>query len=229
MSENDLARNIEKISAEVKESGVTLCAVIKNRTNEEIAFALEHGIKTVGENRVQELLYHYDTLKSHNADVHFIGKLQTNKVKYIVDKVSVIESLDSVKLASEIEKQAAKLEKKIDVLIEVNIGREEQKSGVLPEDLPAFIDEISRFGHLCPRGLMTVAPKCENISDYDVYFEQMRVLTRDVFGARFANAGRPVLSMGMSGNYAEAIKFGSTEVRIGTGLFGERPKNVQIP
>ena len=224
MDKEFIKSNIEKASAEASAHGAALCAVIKTRSNEEIDFALgECGVRVVGENRVQELLAHYPTLKKHNAEIHFIGHLQKNKVKYIADKVDMVESLDSVALAEEIEKQFSKVGRRVDALVEINIGREEQKSGILPDELGAFLDELGRFEHINVRGLMTVAPKCENVSDYDKYFAATKELFDGVFIKKRPDVPAPVLSMGMSESYPSALKFGTTEIRLGTKIFGKRP------
>lgn len=224
MDKEFIKSNIEKASAEASAHGAALCAVIKTRSNEEIDFALgECSVHVVGENRVQELLDHYPTLKKHNAEIHFIGHLQKNKVKYLADKVDMIESLDSVALAEEIERQFSKVLRRVDALIEINIGREEQKSGILPEQLDAFLDELGRFEHINVRGLMTVAPKCENVSEYDLYFAATKKLFDGVFMKKRPGIISPVLSMGMSESYPSALKFGTTEIRLGTKIFGKRP------
>ena len=224
MDEKFISDNILSVRHIADEHGAALCAVIKNRSNDEIDFALRKcGVKIVGENRVQELLAHYDTLKAAGADIHFIGHLQKNKVKYIADKVSIIESLDSISLAAEIERQMEKIDGKMDVLIEVNIGEEPQKSGVYPSELGDFLDELKSFHRIVPRGLMTVAPKCENAGDVDKYFKAMRTFFDDVFMKKFPDAPSPVLSMGMSGDFEAALDAGATEIRLGTKIFGERP------
>ena len=179
------------------------------------------GLCAVGENRVQELISHYGAVKAAGAELHFIGHLQKNKVKYIADKVDLIESLDSEPLAAEIEKYAARIGKTIDCLIEVNIGREMQKSGIMPNELESFISSLEQFSHINVRGLMTVAPKCEDERGYDVYFSEMAELFSRFKKIRPDVRGQ-ILSMGMSGNYERALLFGSTEIRVGTGIFGER-------
>jgi len=224
MDKQHIKSKIEEASACAREHGAKLCAVIKNRTLEEINYAVnECGVELVGENRVQELLSHYELLSKSNVKIHFIGKLQTNKVKYIADKVDMIESVDSVKLCEEIEKRMSKLGKKVDILIEINIGEEEQKSGILPSRLESFIDEIKGFESIVPRGLMTVAPICTSLDDYDAYFKKTKELLDGVFMKKLPSTKDPILSMGMSSNYKRALSFGSTEVRIGTGIFGPRP------
>ena len=202
---------------------VSLMAAIKTRSDSEIRKAYECGVRYFGENRVQELLSHYECVRSlDGAKLHMIGTLQTNKVKYIIDKVDMIESLSGMNLAKEIDKRAEKHGIKMPVLVEVNIGREPQKDGVLPEDLPEFLNGIAQFKNIIPRGLMTIAPVCENNESYAPYFAEMVRLRDEVFAVRFPSEEKPLLSMGMSGNFAEAVKFGSNFVRIGTGIFGPR-------
>lgn len=219
---------IEKNISAIKETlapypKAHLMAAIKTRSDEEVRKAYECGVRYFGENRVQELLAHYECVRSlPGAKLHMIGTLQSNKVKYIVDKVDMIESLDSVSLAREINKRAEKCGVKMPVLIEVNIGREEQKGGVMPEELGDFLDEISAFPCVLPKGLMTIAPVCEREEDYAVYFREMVRLRDEVFAAHVCTQEAPLLSMGMSGNYAEALRYGSDFVRIGTGIFGPR-------
>ena len=223
MDKELIRSNIASAAADAAAHGAVLCAVIKTRSDEEVDFAVrECGVRVVGENRVQELLAHYPTLVAAGADIHFIGHLQKNKVKYIVGKISTIESLDSTSLAEEIEKQAAKIGRTVDALIEINIGREEQKSGIMPEELGAFLDELDRFEHINVRGLMTVAPKCENVSDYGKYFAATKALLDEVFKSKRPDVKNPVLSMGMSESYRIALKHGSTEIRLGTAIFGKR-------
>jgi pyridoxal phosphate enzyme (YggS family) len=202
---------------------VSLMAAIKTRSDSEIRKAYECGVRYFGENRVQELLSHYECVRSlDGAKLHMIGTLQTNKVKYIIDKVDMIESLSGMNLAKEIDKRAEKHGLKMPVLVEVNIGREPQKDGVLPEDLPEFLNGIAQFKNIIPRGLMTIAPVCENNESYAPYFAEMVRLRDEVFAVRFPSEEKPLLSMGMSANFAEAVKFGSNFVRIGTGIFGPR-------
>lgn len=223
MDKEFIKSNISAAAAEAAAHGATLCAVIKTRTNEEIDFAVrECGVRVVGENRVQELLEHYPTLDAAGAEIHFIGHLQKNKVKYVVGKISMIESLDSVPLAEELEKHLARTGITLDALVEINIGREAQKSGVMPEELGEFLDALASFPHINVRGLMTVAPKCEDLSDYDAYFAQTKKLFDTVFKEKCKNVSSPVLSMGMSESYGRALAHGSTEIRLGTKLFGER-------
>ncbi len=220
---SEIRENIARIRENMKEyPSVKIMAVIKTRTPEEINFAVrECGIRYLGENRVQELLAHYEDL-DHSAALHFIGSLQKNKVKYIVDKVDMIESLDSLSLAAEIDKQAAKIGRTIPCLIEVNIGREEAKGGIFPEALSEFCESLRGFSHIAPAGLMTIAPICENKEDYNGYFSEMKRLLDTVFCEKFPHVEHPHLSMGMSQSFHEALHNGSDCIRIGEGIFGKR-------
>ena len=210
---------------------VRLMAVTKTVPVEVINYAIDElGITAIGENRVQELLSKYDALHKTTADgdhlkIHLIGSLQTNKVKYIIDKVDMIESVDSLKLAAEINRQAAKIGGTMDILVEINIGREPQKGGILPEELENFIAALREYPRVILRGLMTIAPKCDTDGEYEKYFSETKelfaripssVLTEDEAKAF------DTLSMGMSQSYKQAIKAGSTEVRLGSTLFGAR-------
>lgn len=228
MNKDNISKNINIINAAAAAHNARLCAVIKNRSLDEIRFAIEDcKVTLVGENRVQELLSHYELLSKLFADVHFIGKLQTNKVKYIIDKVSCIESLDSEKLAYEIQRRAAAIGKRMKVFIEVNIGEEEQKSGIMPSELEKLAETVLSLENLDLCGLMTVAPKCENESDYILYFEKMRRLLKETIEPK-CKEKQLSLSMGMSGNYMTALEHGSTEIRVGTGIFGERQYNTKM-
>ena len=219
----EIRENVARIRENMKDyPHVHIMAVIKTRTPEEINFAVrECGITLLGENRVQELLAHYDDL-DHSAKLHFIGSLQKNKVKYIIDKVDMIESLDSLSLAAEIDKQAKKAGVKMPVLIELNIGREESKGGIFPEELPALCDALRAYESIVPSGLMTIAPICENKDDYNGYFSEMKRLLDTVFKVKFPESQHPILSMGMSGSFHEALQNGTDIIRIGEGIFGTR-------
>ena len=177
------------------------------------------GVHDVGENRVQQLLERWDALDREGLRIHFIGTLQRNKVKYIIDKVCMIHSLDSLSLAAEIEKQAAKHGIVMDVLAEINSGCEESKSGLHPDDVGDFCLELSKFSHVNLRGFMTMAPKCEKIEDYRKYFQETYNLGLDIWEKKLHNIKRPIISMGMSESFREAIAEGSTLVRVGRRLF----------
>ena len=223
-----IRENIEHIRQKMSPfPNARLMAVVKTRTPEEINFAIsECGVTLIGENRAQELLSHYDAL-DRRADIHFIGTLQKNKVKYIIDKVSMIESLDSLPLAAEINRHAEKHGIKMPVLIEINIGREPSKSGIAPEALSHVLPELLSFANLVPSGLMTIAPLCKSAEEYSLYFSEMNRL-RAVFSEYFPHIPHPLLSMGMSGSYLPALENGSDIVRIGEGIFGKREKPVNI-
>ncbi len=200
---------------------VTLMAAVKSGSVEEINYLHRYcGINHIGENRVQQLLERYELLDREGISIHFIGTLQTNKVKYIVDKVDCIQSLDSEKLAREIEKQCAKIGRVMDVLIEINSGNEEAKSGIAPEEVTAFAHDIvsGAYPHLRLRGFMTMAPKSSEEA-YHVIFGNTRRLCESVW-AELPMAKEPmVMSMGMSESYIPAAAEGATMVRVGRGLF----------
>ena len=197
-----------------------LLVSIKYANIDEIEYLVNtFGVKIVGENRVQQLLERYDRLKALNVDIHFIGALQTNKVKYIIDKVSLIQSLDRIELAREIDKQAKKHGLVMDVLVEINVGREENKSGVYPEQLEEFCREISSFSSINLRGFMVMTPKCEKNIEYLKYFTKTYRLVLDIWQKKLHNIDVPILSMGMSDSYAEATMAGSTMLRIGRKMF----------
>lgn len=223
---DDVREELGKIPGGEK---VKLLAATKTVPAEVINYTLnELGITAIGENRVQELLDKYDSIQLSDGtkpEIHFIGSLQTNKVKYIVDKVDMIESVDSMKLAAEIDRQAKKIGKIMDILVEVNIGEEEQKGGVMPCELFDFIDNIASFTSLRLRGLMTIAPKSDEKSDYLKYFKKTYQYFIDISRKNIHNINSDcfdTLSMGMSNSYAQAVAAGSTEVRLGTAIFGER-------
>ncbi|MBQ8208340.1 MAG: YggS family pyridoxal phosphate-dependent enzyme, partial [Clostridia bacterium] len=195
-------------------------AAVKYCETEELKYLTEHaGISEIGENRVQQLLEHYEHIDKEKTKIHFIGSLQTNKVKYIIDKVCMIHSLDSLRLAAEIDKQAKKHGITMDVLVEINCGREENKGGIMPEDTEEFCKQIMNFSSLNLRGCMTMAPKCEEKSDYLKFFDETYKLFLDIWRKIVHNNIEPVFSMGMSESFEEAIASGSTIVRIGRSFF----------
>ena len=220
--DENLAAIRARIDAAAKRSGgrdVTLLAAVKYTDVEHINYLHSLGVNDVGENRVQQLLEHWDSLDREDLRVHFIGTLQKNKVKYIIDKVSMIHSLDSLSLAAEIEKQAAKHDIVMDVLVEINSGMEENKSGIMPQDAAAFCEALGQFSHLNLRGFMTMAPKCEKNDEYREYFRKTSQLCLDIWQKNLHNIGRPILSMGMSDSFEVAIEEGADIVRIGRALF----------
>ncbi len=202
---------------------ITLVAVTKTMPASDVNAALAHGVRVFGENRVQELLGKLPDIRMGEGQrAHLIGHLQTNKVRQVIDKVSMIQSVDSIRLAEEIEKQAAGHGLRMDVLIEVNIGGEEAKSGVSPEELPALLDAAARFPHLRVCGLMAVPPACADKEAVRPYFRAMRKLFIDIAPKKSDNISMHILSMGMSGDFDIAIEEGSTMVRVGTAIFGRR-------
>ncbi|MBO5338810.1 MAG: tRNA (adenosine(37)-N6)-dimethylallyltransferase MiaA [Clostridia bacterium] len=216
-----IKENYDYVSKRIKEldkSGKTsLLAATKTQSADDINYLISLGVKIIGENRVNELLEKYDSYDK-SAELHFIGTLQKNKVKYIIDKVCLIHSLDSYSLAEEISKRATKIGKTMDVLIEVNSGCEENKGGILPNDVAEFYSEVSKLSGICVRGLMTMAPKCSCREEYLKYFS----LTKKLFDELFKNDKNAILSMGMSDSYEYAIEAGATLVRVGRKIFGER-------
>ncbi len=208
---------------------VKLLAAVKTVDVERIAYAVnECGVRYIGENRVNELLEKYPYYPP-SAELHFIGRLQTNKVKYIIDKVSMIHSVDSLHLAAEIDKQASKRGLRMDVLAEINIACEESKGGVQPSQAEEFVFALRNFGALRVRGLMAIPPVCADGEDNARYFRAMREIflkinakVIDTTGENVDNSIMDVLSMGMSGDYVSAAENGSTMVRLGTAVFGRR-------
>ena len=199
---------------------ITVVAVVKYADADEIRYlCTEGGVRELGENRVQQLLEHYEALGGIDVNWHFIGTLQTNKVKYIADKVCMIHSVDSVKLAREIDKQAKKHGRVIDVLVEINCGEEESKSGVLPKDAEALCEQIQKYDGIRLRGFMTMAPRCDKKEDYLKFFQQTYAQVLDIWTKKLHNIDRPIISMGMSESFEEAIACGADIVRIGRSLF----------
>lgn len=225
---DNLKRIEERLSEACLKAGrkreeVTLMAVTKTVSPERINAALSAGITCIGENRVQEFLAKKDSLQLEGVQKHLIGHLQTNKVRRIVGEVDMIQSVDSVHLAEAISKAAQNTEKgMIDVLVEVNIGGEESKSGIAPEQLDELLSEISGFSGIRVRGLMAIPPILTEETKKRAIFSQMRKLFIDIRGKFVDNVSMDILSMGMSLDYVEAVLEGSTMVRIGSSLFGER-------
>ena len=187
-----------------------------------INHAISLGLRYIGENRVQELLSKYDAYDLDHASLQFIGHLQTNKVRQIVGKVDLIQSVDSEKLAKEISRCSEKLGITTDILIEVNIGREENKSGVMPEALPELLEIVKDIPAVKVRGLMAIPPICENAQENRKYFDNMRNFFLDIKGKNIDNISMDILSMGMSDDYEEAIRCGANMIRVGSALFGKR-------
>ena len=223
--DENYSRIKEQIAAAAKKSGrnpqdITLLAATKTVDVEIINHAIKNGIDYIGENKVQELTAKNDFyLPVHK---HFIGHLQTNKVKYIIDKVELIESVDSIKLAREISKEAKKRGIVMDILLEINIGNEESKSGFKAEEAIAAAREISALDGVRIEGIMAIPPICEDEQILRGYFREMHKLFVDIREEKIDNSSMEILSMGMSDDFAVAIEEGANLVRIGTALFGKR-------
>ncbi len=220
-------RVLEKIeNAKAKRGAggeVTLLAATKYVPAEDVLFLCENfGLKVCGENHAQEFRDKFELINAAGARMDFIGHLQTNKIKYVVGKAELIHSLDSVKLASEIDLRCKKLGVTQDVLVEVNIGNEESKTGISKERVGEFLEEISFFSSINVRGMMTMAPKCENNSEFRKYFKESYAIFLDIFAKKTHNIREAVLSMGMSDSYECAIEEGATLVRVGSAIFGSR-------
>ena len=200
---------------------VTLIAVSKTKPVETLKEAYDLGVRVFGENKVQELVDKYEALPK-DIHWHMIGHLQRNKVKYIIDKVDCIHSVESVRLAETIEKEAAKHNRTVDVLVEVNVAGEDSKFGLVPEEVPSFVEEIAKFPHIRVKGLMTIAPFVENSEENRPIFKVLQELSVDIATKNIDNVIMNVLSMGMTNDYQVAIEEGATMVRVGTGIFGER-------
>lgn len=204
-----------------REDQTTLIAVSKTKPVDALWEAYNAGARDFGENKVQELVSKYDELP-HDIKWHLIGHLQTNKVKYIIDKVFLIHSVDSYKLAEAISKEAKKKNITAKILIEVNVSKEESKFGVLPENCIELTESISHLSNIKICGLMTVAPYVENAEENRKIFKALRELSVDIKSKNYDNVNMDCLSMGMSGDYEVAIEEGATYVRVGTSIFGER-------
>ena len=206
-------------------SEVTLVAVSKTKPIEMLMEAYDAGARVFGENKVQEIIDKYEHIPS-DVKWHMIGHLQRNKVKYIVDKVAMIHSVDSLRLAQTIEQEAAKKGVRIPVLLEVNVAEEESKFGLKMDEVLPLIMEISDFSHIEVRGLMTIAPFVEDPEKNRIHFQNLRKLLVDINAKNIDNVHVRTLSMGMTNDYMEAIEEGATMVRVGTGIFGERNYNI---
>ncbi len=200
---------------------VTIIAVSKTRTVDEIREVLAAGLIHLGENRVQELKEKWPAIGG-SATWHLIGSLQTNKAKLAVEMASLIHSLDRDSLAEELARQAERRGQPCNVLVEVNVSGEESKHGITPTELPAFLRRISERGYLQVQGLMTMAPLSENPEDARPHFRRLRELAHEVQQLRLPNIDMQHLSMGMSGDFEVAVEEGATLVRVGTAIFGAR-------
>ena len=229
-----IVESIKEIQNEIDETcakvgrnpcDVTLIAVSKTKPYTDIEEAMKSGCLDYGENKVQELDQKYDLLPK-DINWHMIGHLQRNKVKYLVGKAKMIHSVDSLRLANQIEKEYAKKDLVASVLIEVNMAGEESKFGIKPEEAEDLIKEVSNLEHVKVCGLMTIAPYTLEPEDNRIYFKKLKELSVDIDSKNIDNVTMSVLSMGMSGDYKVAIEEGSTMIRVGTKIFGERNYNI---
>jgi hypothetical protein len=225
--EENYKRIRERIQETVVKSGrdegsVRLMGVTKTVDSLYINHALSLGIDLIGENRVQEYLGKRDELHLDGVERHLIGHLQTNKVRQIVGEVDMIDSVDSVKVAKEIGKESAKRGIVTDVLVEINIGAEESKFGLDPSELTETVCEMAEIDSISIKGLMAIPPICDNSTEIRKFFMNMNRMFLDIRAKKLDNVSMDILSMGMSGDYVEAILEGSTMVRVGSSLFGKR-------
>ena len=226
-----ITENIAVIRAKMDEAAkkagrdpgeILLCAATKMNDAQAVRQAVAGGVDCCGENRVQELTAKLAEHAYDGKPVHFIGHLQTNKVKQVVGKVSLIHSVDSVRLLEAINREAEKQGIIQDILLEINIAGEDSKSGFSPAELPPILEKMSGYGSICVRGLMAIPPICQNKTENHKFFQEMCNLSVDITAKKYDNVWVDVLSMGMSGDFEDAIACGSTMVRLGTAIFGQR-------
>ncbi|MGE5629645.1 MAG: YggS family pyridoxal phosphate-dependent enzyme [Caulobacteraceae bacterium] len=226
--------NIMKVFQDVRDickktgkdpDSITVIAVTKTVDTDRMNNAIECGITNIGENKVQEIMAKYENVKS-NVKWHMIGHLQTNKVKYIIDKVALIHSVDSTELAKEISRRAEKLGRVQDVLVQVNVANEETKFGIDYSEIDSFINEISKYEGLRVKGLMTIAPNYEDRELVRPVFRKLREKFEMLAKAGIPNVEMKFLSMGMTNDYKIAVEEGSNMIRVGTGIFGKRNYNI---
>lgn len=233
MIKDNIQEVLDNIKAACERSGrnmdeVTLISVSKTKPVEMLVEAYDAGSRNFGENKVQELCDKYEVLQDKYSDIswHMIGHLQRNKVKYIADKVCLIHSVDSFRLAEQISNEAVKKNSVINILIEVNVACEDTKFGVTVEDALPLIQEIHNLPGIHISGLMTIAPYVENPEENRPIFKKLKQLSIDIEGLNLDNVTMGVLSMGMTNDYTVAVEEGATLVRVGTGIFGERNYNI---
>ena len=226
-----IAENVAAIRRELEKAAlaagrdpkeIQLCAATKMNNAEAVRQAIAAGVDCCGENRVQELTQKLAQHAYDGAPVHFIGHLQTNKVKQVVGKVALIQSVDSLRLLCAIDAEARKQGIVQDILLEINIGQEESKSGFREEEILPLLEKIGDFPNICVKGLMAIPPISQNSGDNLKYFQKISHLSVDIKAKKYDNVTVKCLSMGMSGDYQDAIRCGSTMIRIGTAIFGAR-------
>ena len=226
-----IAKNVAKIKADIEKAAlaagrdpkdILLCAATKMNDADAVRQAIAAGVDLCGENRVQELTVKLAEDAYQGAPIHFIGHLQTNKVRQVVGKVDLIQSVDSERLLEAINKEASKQGIVQDVLLEVNIGNEESKSGFSTDGLYEILEKITVFGNIRVKGLMAIPPICQISGENRKFFQEMYNLSVDITTKKYDNVWVDILSMGMSGDYQDAIACGSTMIRVGTAIFGPR-------
>lgn len=226
-----ITENVARIKEEIARAAIAagrdpkeilLCAATKMNDADAVREAIRAGVDCCGENRVQELVQKQAQNAYEGAPVHFIGHLQTNKVRQVVGQVSLIHSIDSVRLLEAVAKEAARQGICQDILLEINIGNEESKSGFSPNEADAILAEMDRFPSVRVRGFMAIPPICQNPTDNHKFFQEMYQLSVDITEKKYDNVCATILSMGMSDDYADAIACGSTMIRVGTAIFGAR-------
>ena len=226
---SELKKRLEDVRERIKRAAesagrnaedITLVAVTKTHEPDVINEAIDLGVTDIGDNKVQEIVRKYDAVKP--VRWHLIGHLQTNKVKYIIDKVAMIHSVDSIHLMDEIERQAEKHNLTMDILIQVNISGEESKFGISPDEIDTFLEHASCLKHVKIKGLMTILPKNDNPMNNRLHFVNINKLYLDISGKKYDNVSMECLSMGMSGDFEQAIPEGANMVRIGSAIFGKR-------
>ena len=225
--ENNVAKIREKIRSAAITAGrnpdnILLCAATKMNNADAVKQAIQAGVDCCGENRVQELTAKLQENAYEGAPVHFIGHLQTNKVRAVVGKVDLIQSVDSLRLLEAINKEAEKQNIRQAVLLEVNIGNESSKSGFLASEIQKILPLISKYRNILVKGLMAIPPICQNGRENRKFFQEMYHLSVDIMQKKYDNICVDILSMGMSDDYEDAIACGSTMIRIGTAIFGAR-------
>ncbi|BEP29486.1 YggS family pyridoxal phosphate-dependent enzyme [Helicovermis profundi] len=225
-----LKNNIDNIRENIKKacdstgreiSEITLIAVTKTIDESIVNESLKYDIFDVGENRVQEIQRKYDNIKS-GVKWHLIGHLQTNKVKYIIEKVDLIHSVDSIKLAKEIDKRAREIGKVMDILVQINVAKEESKFGINEENIDEIINELSKLNNIKVKGLMNIAPFDENVEKIRNDFKKMKEIFDSLSNKLYNNVEMLYLSMGMTNDYMVAIEEGANMIRVGTGIYGKR-------
>ena len=226
-----IAENVAAIKANIAAAAIAagrnpkeilLCAATKMNDADAVRQAIAAGVDCCGENRVQELTAKLDQDAYRGAPVHFIGRLQTNKVKQVVGKVDLIQSVDRLKLLEAVNAEAARQGIVQDILLQINIGREESKGGFLTEELPALLPELEKFTNIRVQGLMAIPPICQDATKNDKFFQEIYRIGVDIREKKYDNVWVNILSMGMSDDYESAIRCGSTMIRVGTAIFGAR-------